>query len=162
MRSILYNEQGTQVEIGRYPKKDMSLVENLPEGWEWQIMVKDDYPNVDLDNVSFRTVFTRTNTPHDVYSHLNITTITYQVYDRNVQEILEKVTERVEGVLAQRLDKYEVSKNLIRCFAVLFKKANGEALTTREQNAEAEIYTLYEIVKDKEKIIRDKATELGI
>ena len=110
MRSILYNEQGTQVEIGRYPKKDMSLVENLPEGWEWQIMVKDDYPNVDLDNVSFRTVFTRTNTPHDVYSHLNITTITYQVYDRNVQEILEKVTERVEGVLAQRLDKYEVRR----------------------------------------------------
>ena len=162
MRAILYNELGVQVKIGKYPKDDMSLITGLPEGWEWQIIVRDEYPNVDLDNVTFKAVFTKTDVPHDVHSHLNITTITYVVTERDNEEKLRNVTERVEENLARRLDKYEVSKNLIRCFAVLFKKANGETLTTREQNTEAEIYTLYEIVKEKEKVIRDKATQLGL
>ena len=162
MRSILYNELGKQEDIGKYPRQDMALIENLPEGWEWQILVKEEEPNVDLDNATFKTVFTKTNTPHPVHIHLNVTTITYEVKDIDNEEKLRRITERVEDNLAQRLDKYEVSKNLVRCFATLIKKANGEVLNTREENAEAEIMALYEVIKDKEKVIRDRATDLGL
>jgi len=162
MRAILYNENNKQEKIGKYPKDDMSLVENLPSGWEWQIIERESPPILDFDNQTFRVVSTKTEIPHSVHTHLNVTQVTYEVSQVSDDQILERVTERVEGVLAKRLDKYELSKNLIRCFAVLFKKANGETLTTREENVEAEIYTLYEIVKDKEKIIRDKQTQLGL
>lgn len=162
MRAILYNENDKQEKIGKYPNADMSLVENLPNGWEWQIIERDDAPILDSDNQCYKVISTKTNIPHSVHSHLNVTQVTYEVFQNRDVEILERVTERVEDVLAQRLDKYELSKTLIRCFAVLFKKINGETLTTREVNVETEIADLYTIVKDKEKIIRDKQTYLGL
>lgn len=160
MKAILYDNTGTEVRRGNYPKADMSLVEDLPVGYEWKLIIEDERPIFNIKK-NVERVETNTNIANATYPHLKEFRISYVETNKTVGE-LEAIIDSYETQSNQALFPQDVfQKNMILVAAILDRKANGLNITAKMQTILDRLGNIALKVWENESVVATKKQEVA-
>ena len=158
MNVVLYHFNRI-IERGNFKIIDL---ENRGKDFEWQIVERLSKPIYNDDSQILNFTSTRTNTPHKTHTNYNITIENFNIVDRDDMSHFINYEDKINTRIDNDVKKYTKTKNVLKALSTIIKMIEGEVLTSNENSIKEDIKNVYLSVKEKQKQIRDKKTNLKL
>lgn len=147
MKAIKYRN-GIEEDRGEYPRMDMEPVKGLESGLEWKLIVEDTRPLFKIDLEKLERVETDNDNSHDVYTHLKVIDVTWNVVRKSDAEITKMIKD-AENMANESLVKYtDRLKFMFLYMGIVNRKVDGDNINSKMQtlldNLDAKLVKLWQ------------------
>lgn len=158
---LIRKSTGEIIKHADYPRVDMALVEGLDPDLEW-LVKKELFVAPDYDSRIFilNQNESITTEPHPDYPHLNQYQISYSTEKRPDEDIVVSV-ENAERQANETIFPYQKQlKTLLLGLGVVFRRAEGMQLTSKEQGIADKVTEMAVRVWKNDQALKDKIQEI--